>query len=88
MMELHANSFAVLLKNLRWGEVGNEVDFIICSWVEDLFVGSHIIEPSSENHGDSISTNSDGGSCAIKSSISDTQNNDVSFQLVKLLFAF
>lgn len=88
LVELHADCLAVLLQDLGWGKVGNEVDFIVGSWVENLFIGSHVVEASSENDGDSISADSEGGSGTVQSSVSNTQNNGMTAQFIQFLFAF
>ncbi len=88
LVELHADCLAVLLEDLWWGKVGNEVYFIVGSRVKNLFIGPHVVEASSENYGDSISPDSQSRSGTVQSSVSDTQNDDMTIQFVQFLFAF
>ena len=87
-MELHSDSLAVLLENLGRRKVGHEVDLVVSGRIKNLFVGPHVIEASSENYSHSFSTDSESRPCAIQSSISDTQNDDMTIQLEKFFFTF
>ncbi len=81
-MELHSNSLAIVFQDFGWSKVGNKVDLIIGCWVEDLLISSHVIESSSEDNCNSISTNSQCRSGTIKRSISDTQDDNMPLELI------
>lgn len=78
LIELDSIDFTIGIKFVFDGRgISNEVNTFISGRFEDFVVCSQILETSSESNSNSLSSESEGRSGTIQSSITNTKNDDV-----------